>query len=202
MTQTQPGPNVAVLLAGGVGTRVGLDIPKQLIKIAGKTILEHTLAAFQAHPMVDEIMVMMAPGHLDAVRAMVRTGGYDKVTQVLEGADTRNGTTLRALDARSATRTARCSSTTPCARWSAPRIITECFERLETYDAVDVAIPSADTIIEVDRRQHDPGDPAAGRPAPRPDPAGASGPRCIRAAYDARRRRTPTSPPPTTAASC
>ena len=34
--------NVAVILAGGVGTRVGLDIPKQLIKIAGKTILEHT----------------------------------------------------------------------------------------------------------------------------------------------------------------
>ena len=34
----------------GVGTRVGLDIPKQLIKIAGKTILEHTLAAFQAAP--------------------------------------------------------------------------------------------------------------------------------------------------------
>ena len=35
-----------------------------------------------------------------------------------------------------------------------------------------MAIPSADTIIEVDRRQHDPGDPAARRPAPRPDPAG------------------------------
>ena len=37
-----------------------------------------------------------------------------------------------------------------------PRIITECFEALDNYDAVDVAIPSADTIIEVDRRQHDP----------------------------------------------
>ena len=40
--------NVAVLLAGGVGTRVGLDIPKQLIKIAGKTILEHTLGAISS----------------------------------------------------------------------------------------------------------------------------------------------------------
>ena len=34
--------NVAVVLAGGTGTRVGLDIPKQLIKIAGKPIIEHT----------------------------------------------------------------------------------------------------------------------------------------------------------------
>src|SRR3954447_4758077 len=92
-------PRVAVILAGGVGTRVGLDIPKQLIKVAGHTILEHTLATFDAHPMVDEIIVMMATGHLDAVHAIVGDGGYGKVTRVLEGAETRNGTTMRALDA-------------------------------------------------------------------------------------------------------
>ena len=40
--------NVAVVLAGGTGTRVGLNIPKQLIKIAGKPIIEHTIAAMQA----------------------------------------------------------------------------------------------------------------------------------------------------------
>jgi 2-C-methyl-D-erythritol 4-phosphate cytidylyltransferase len=149
VTEPPVAPRVAVLLAGGVGTRVGLDIPKQLIKIAGKTILEHTLAAFQAHPMVDEIVVMMAAGHLDAVRAMVRAGGYDKVTQVLEGsAEGRNGTTLLALDAIPA----ECpvlfhDAVRPLV---SDRIITECFAALQTYDAVDVAIPSADTIIEVD----------------------------------------------------
>ena len=37
---------IAVLLAGGVGARIGLDIPKQLIKVAGKTILEHTLPSW------------------------------------------------------------------------------------------------------------------------------------------------------------
>ena len=90
--------NVAVILAGGVGARIGLGIPKQLIKIAGKTILEHTLAAMDAHPQVDEIIIMMAPGHLDAVRAIVRDGGSTKVVDILEGADTRNDTTQRALD--------------------------------------------------------------------------------------------------------
>jgi 2-C-methyl-D-erythritol 4-phosphate cytidylyltransferase len=139
---------IAVLLAGGVGVRVGLDIPKQLIKVAGKAVLEHTLIAFQHHPAVDEIIVMMAPGHLDAVRSMVREGGYDKVTQILEGADTRNGTTLRALAAvgdvdwpvlfHDAVRPMVSS-----------RIISECFAALEQYGAVDVAMPSRDTIIEV-----------------------------------------------------
>ena len=49
--------NVAVVLAGGTGTRVGLSIPKQLIKIAGKPIIEHTIAAMQQSPLVDEILV-------------------------------------------------------------------------------------------------------------------------------------------------
>lgn len=141
--------NVAVILAGGVGTRVGLDIPKQLIKVAGHTILGHTLAIFDAHPMVDEIIVMMARGHLDAVHAIVRDADYGKVSRVLEGAETRNGTTQRALDAIADDDTLVLfhDAVRPLV---SPRIISECFDALGRYDAVDVAIPSADTIIEVD----------------------------------------------------
>ncbi len=140
--------NVAVLLAGGVGVRVGLDIPKQLIKVAGKTILEHSLNALHSHPLVDEVKVMMAPGHLDAVRAIVTNGGYTKVTAILEGGDTRNQTTWRALESLGEE---EChvlfhDAVRPLVT---ERIITECFEALETHAAVDVAIPSADTIIEV-----------------------------------------------------
>lgn len=141
--------NVAVILAGGVGARVGLDIPKQLIKIAGKSILEHTIATFNDHEAVDEVIVMMAAGHLDAVHAMLRGGLYPKVSQVLEGADTRNGTTLRALAAvgEDDAKVLFHDAVRPLV---SDRIITECFAALDQYDAVDVAIPSADTIIEVD----------------------------------------------------
>jgi ribitol-5-phosphate 2-dehydrogenase (NADP+) / D-ribitol-5-phosphate cytidylyltransferase len=140
--------NVAVLLAGGVGVRVGLDIPKQLIKVAGKTILEHSLNALHSHPLVDEVKVMMAPGHLDAVRAIVTNGGYTKVTAILEGGNTRNQTTWRALESLGEE---EChvlfhDAVRPLVT---ERIITQCFEALETHAAVDVAIPSADTIIEV-----------------------------------------------------
>lgn len=140
--------NVAVLLAGGVGVRVGLDFPKQLIKIAGRPIMEHTLAALNSHPMVDEIIIMMAPGHLDAVRSIVRDGGYGKVVDILEGAETRNATTSRALD-RLADEECKVLLHDAVRPLVTARIITECFEALDTHDAVDVAIPSADTIIEV-----------------------------------------------------
>jgi ribitol-5-phosphate 2-dehydrogenase (NADP+) / D-ribitol-5-phosphate cytidylyltransferase len=141
--------NVAVVLAGGTGTRVGLSIPKQLIKVAGRPIIEHTIGTLQASPDIDEIIVLMTPGHLDAVRAILRPGGYPKVTQVLEGADTRNGTTQRALDALGPD---ECNvlfhdAVRPLL---SQRVITDCVAALEQYEAVDTAIPSADTIIEVD----------------------------------------------------
>ncbi|MBA2955568.1 SDR family oxidoreductase [Nocardioides sp. MAH-18] len=140
--------NVAVLLAGGVGVRVGLGVPKQLIKIAGHSIMEHTLAILDRHADVDEIVVMMAPGHLDAVHKMVRDGGYAKVTQILEGAGTRNDTTQRALDALGDEdcKVLLHDAVRPLV---SARIITDCFAALDEYAAVDVAIPSADTIIEV-----------------------------------------------------
>jgi 2-C-methyl-D-erythritol 4-phosphate cytidylyltransferase len=70
------------------------------------------------------------------------------VVHVLAGAETRNGTTQRALEqiGDDATRVLFHDAVRPLV---SPRIVTDCFAALERYDAVDVAIPSADTIIEV-----------------------------------------------------
>ncbi len=143
----RPLKNVAVLLAGGVGTRIGLGLPKQLIKIAGRPIIEHSLAALHDHPSIDEILILMAPGHLDAVRAIVRQGGYDKVVDIIEGAGTRNDTTFLALQwlGDQECNVLLHDAVRPLVT---PRIISDCIAALESYEAVDVAIPSADTIIE------------------------------------------------------
>src|SRR5215211_8433478 len=144
--------NVAVVLAGGTGTRVGLSLPKQLIKIAGKPIIEHTIAAMQQSPLIDEIVVMMAPGYLDEVREIVRRGEYDKVSQILEGADSRNDTTAAALAALGEE---ECNvllhdAVRPLVSQT---IIAANVEALRTHEAVDTAIPSADTIIRVNDDQ-------------------------------------------------
>jgi ribitol-5-phosphate 2-dehydrogenase (NADP+) / D-ribitol-5-phosphate cytidylyltransferase len=140
--------NVAVVLAGGIGSRVGLNIPKQLIKIAGRPIMEHTLDVLNSHPAIDEVLVMMAPGYLDNVREIVKRNDFAKVTQILEGADNRNDTTQRALAALD---DEECNVILHDAvrPLLSPRIVTDVVEALETHGAVDVAIPSADTIIAV-----------------------------------------------------
>jgi 2-C-methyl-D-erythritol 4-phosphate cytidylyltransferase len=141
--------NVAVVLAGGTGTRVGFSIPKQLIKIAGRPIIEHTIAAMQASPVVDEILVVMAPGYLDEVSAIVRGGNYSKVSQILEGGGTRNDSTRAALAALGE---AECNvllhdAVRPLVSQT---IIAANVEALQTYEAVHTVITSADTVIEVD----------------------------------------------------
>jgi len=143
---------VAVILAGGSGQRMGLSTPKQLLKIAGRTILEHTLRVFEDAPDIDEILVLMNPGFLQDAAECVKKAGCTKVTAVLPGGTSRNATTQLALDALAdhpaeSTNVLFHDAVRPLL---SQRIIRDCVAALREHLAVDVAIPSADTIIQVD----------------------------------------------------
>lgn len=143
---------VGIILAGGTGSRVGLSIPKQLIKIAGKTVMEHTIQIFQDADSIDEIFVLMHPDHVDVAEKICAP--YAKVTKVLAGGETRNETTRIALDALSDSPPDTKLMTHDAVRpLLSTRIIDDCIDALDSYDAVDVAIASADTIIEVDENR-------------------------------------------------
>jgi len=74
---------VAVVLGGGTGQRLGAALPKQLLTLHGRTLIEHCVAAFEQAPGVDEIVVVMARGYTGQVRAMLADGGYRKVSAVI-----------------------------------------------------------------------------------------------------------------------
>ncbi|ALC29978.1 MULTISPECIES: bifunctional cytidylyltransferase/SDR family oxidoreductase [Streptomyces] len=141
----------AVVLAGGTGQRVGLSIPKQLLKIAGKAVIEHTLTIFQNAEDIDDIIVMMAPGFVPDVEKIVVKAQLTKVTRVIEGGATRNETTERAIAALGeglAENEDRNVLFHDAVRpLLSQRVIKDCVAALDRYQAVDVAIPSADTII-------------------------------------------------------
>ena len=90
---------VAVVLGGGVGQRLGAGMPKQLLTLGGKTLIERCVAAFDQAPGVDEILVVMARGYTEQVKAMLADAGYRKVTAVIEGGATRPDSTRAALAA-------------------------------------------------------------------------------------------------------
>ncbi len=143
--------NVAVILAGGTGNRIGLDRPKQLLKIAGKTVLEHTVDVFHRHPMIDEIAIVMHANYTSLVEDMVLTNRWHKVKKVLNGGKERYESSLTAIKAYSGQNEDEVKlifhdAVRPLV---SKRIIDDTIMALKKYDAVDVAIPTADTIIRL-----------------------------------------------------
>ena len=141
--------NVAVVLAGGSGTRVGLAIPKQLLKVAGRTVIEHTVAGLHACDEIDEILVVMAADHVAEAERLLHGPQFAKVSRVVAGGEDRNASTRTALGALGPE---ECNvlfhdAVRPLV---SHRVVADCVAALETHEAVDVAIPSTDTIVRVD----------------------------------------------------
>jgi 2-C-methyl-D-erythritol 4-phosphate cytidylyltransferase len=138
----------AVVLAGGTGRRLGLEAPKQLASVGGRPILTRAIAAFDAAPEVDDVLVVMAPGHLPAAEAAAAP--YAKVTGVIEGGATRTDSTLAALAAlEDLPDDARVLFHDAARPFVDARIIAECAATLDSAEAVAVAVPSSDTVVVV-----------------------------------------------------
>lgn len=80
--------NVAVILAGGVGSRVGANIPKQFIEVLGKPVLAYTVEVFQKCPEIDAIEIVCIKSYLNYMDEMKKKYGFDKMLWVTEGGDT------------------------------------------------------------------------------------------------------------------
>ena len=155
---------VAVVLGGGIGQRVGAALPKQLLRLGRRTLVEHCVAAFEQAPGIDEILVVMAGGYVEQVRAMLADGEYGKVTGVIAGGAGRPDSTRVALAALAG------AGGDPAALAGAggdladcgvllhdaarplvdQRIIADCVAALDLHEAAGVAVPASDTIVITD----------------------------------------------------
>jgi 2-C-methyl-D-erythritol 4-phosphate cytidylyltransferase len=139
---------VAVVLAGGAGQRFGGNMPKQMHALAGRTLIEHSVAAFEQAGDVESIMVVMPAGLTAQARERFADSCYRKVTSVIEGGVTRTDSTRRAIAALGGQ---ECDvlfhdAARPLIE---QRIIADCVSALATNRAIGVAVPSSDTIVEV-----------------------------------------------------
>lgn len=79
---------IAVIIAGGSGSRMGQDIPKQFINVYDKPVLIYTLEGFQKHPQIDAIEVVCIDGWHDVLWAYARQFGISKLKWVVSGGKT------------------------------------------------------------------------------------------------------------------
>ena len=144
--------NLAIILAGGVGNRVGGDKPKQLLPLAdGRTILEHSVDAFEQAPSIDEIAIVMHPDYSDEVQGLCEQNDWQKVTKIIPGGSERWESSWHAI-------VAYMDEDEESALWFhdaarpfvSQRILADVALALETHSAVTVAVPVTETLYRVE----------------------------------------------------
>ncbi len=142
--------NIAVILAGGSGLRMGLDLPKQFLKVAGKAVLEHTVDAFQNHKKIDEIVIVSNQAFIHLVENYVLANNWPKVKKILNGGTERYDSSMSAINAYSDEEDINLIFHDAVRPLVSDRIIDDVIESLNSYEAVDTAVDASDTIIQVD----------------------------------------------------
>jgi 2-C-methyl-D-erythritol 4-phosphate cytidylyltransferase len=145
--------NIAIILASGSGVRFGAPIPKQFLKLAGKTVLEHTLDVFERHPAIDEIVIVGSADNLLLTNDIINRAGYRKVTKVVPGGATRQQSSAVGIAAVEGDehRILVHDAVRPLLDHAT---IDRCLQALDRSDAVDTAIPASDTVIQVTPKSH------------------------------------------------
>ena len=147
--------NIVFILAGGTGSRVGGETPKQFLPLAdGRSILEHSVDAFEASHYIDEIVIVMHPDWLEETQTMVRNNPWRKVKGVISGGKERwesswNGISMYLKEDKKDMDTFYWFH--DAARpFVSQDIISRVAEALKSHLAVTVAVPVTDTIYKVE----------------------------------------------------
>ena len=148
--------NIAVILAGGTGTRVGASMPKQFLDIEGRSVIERSVDAFDHAPGVDEVAIVVHPDWKSHLEGLISHNSWQKVKKVLEGGAERYMSSLNAiaayLDYPDDTNLILHDAARP---FVSQEVIEHVVEALRYHEAVGVGIPSTDTVWEV-RQDFDP----------------------------------------------
>ncbi len=91
--------NYAIILSGGVGTRLGANIPKQYLEVNGRTVLSYSLEAFQNHKDVDKIVIVASPKFNELVLEEVKNHGITKFLRIAPAGISRQHSILSGLKA-------------------------------------------------------------------------------------------------------
>lgn len=140
--------HIAIILAGGSGRRMGGALPKQFLKVNNRTILEYTIDNFERAECIDEIAIVTHPDYVNEMQEIIAANPWKKVANILLGGKERTDSTLSALRAYTTDddRLLIHDGVRPLVSQS---IITNVCSALAEFDAVNLAIPAVDTIIEV-----------------------------------------------------
>lgn len=146
--------NIAIVLAGGTGSRIGISTPKQFIKVAGKRVIEYTIDAFNSNSHIDEIAIVTNPSYIKDTENIVfcNKEKWTKVKRILLGGKERYESSLSAIREYKG-KDVNLIFHDAARPLVSQQLINKVCEALQHYETVNVAIPSTDSLIEVRGRK-------------------------------------------------
>ena len=139
--------NIAIILASGSGERFGENVPKQFYVFKGKTLLEHSVEAFEKNENIDEIFLVTNPKFRDLAEKILSKNNYKKITKLLNGGKTRVESSY--IGTKEAPDGSNVLIHDAVRAFVTQDIINRNIAALEIYQAVGTAIETIDTIIQV-----------------------------------------------------
>lgn len=143
----------AIVAAAGAGRRLGAAVPKQMLEIGGRSMLEHSVDAFQAHPAIGETIVVLPAGLAEAPppwlaarapRVRIVAGGQRRQDSVANGFDAADPS-ADVLLVHDAARP-----------FVSPGVISRVIDAAAAHGAAIAAVPVSDTVKRGDAREGDP----------------------------------------------
>lgn len=77
--------NYVIIIAGGVGSRLGAPVPKQFVEVLGKPVIAYTMEHFQNHPEIDAIELVCVDGYQEHLKSITDKYGITKLLKIVKG---------------------------------------------------------------------------------------------------------------------
>jgi len=140
---------IAILLAAGTGNRFNDSIPKQLIELHGKPVIEHSLEVLYEHDLIDEIILVVSKDLSARVREISQPYAR-KGKKIIEGGNTLSESSFSGLKSIETVENPKILIHDSARPFISAEMISACIEALDAYEAVSVAVPSKETTFEVE----------------------------------------------------
>ena len=139
--------NYAVILASGKGSRAGVDLPKQFVKIGEKTVLEYTLSVFQKNKSTDRIILVVNEEFVD----LCQNFKFSKLYKVVRGGKRRQDSSYIGVNLIEE-EDANVLIHDGARAFVKDELIERCYKALESYSAVNTGVETSDTIIKINEK--------------------------------------------------
>lgn len=143
--------NYVIIIAGGTGSRMGQDVPKQFLNVYDRPIILYTLEKFQNHPLVEGIVCVCLPEWKAMLQAYAKQYGISKLEQVVDGGKSRYESIKNGIEAIQCINDSDVVIVHDSVRPAVTtEVITSVIEECEVHGASMAIIPAVDSMYAVD----------------------------------------------------